>query len=40
MMIFDHLYRGFCIERVVARRNINCDADKRGEITELLIRNY
>jgi len=37
---FDHLYRGFCIERVVARRNINCDADKRGEITELLIRNY
>lgn len=37
---FDHLYCDFRIERVFARRNINRDGCKRGEITELIIRNY
>ncbi|NLJ33697.1 MAG: DNA adenine methylase [Firmicutes bacterium] len=37
---FDHLYRGFRMERVFAKRNINCHGKKRGEITELIIRNY
>lgn len=34
------LYRGFTIERVPAVRMINSDADERGEVAELLIRNY
>jgi DNA adenine methylase len=33
-------YRGFRIERLKARRNINREADKRGHISELLILNY
>lgn len=37
---FDELYKDYKIERVYARRNINSDGDKRGKITELLIRNY
>ena len=37
---FDDLYSEFIIERVAAKRFINCDADKRGEISELIIRNY
>lgn len=37
---FDNLYRDFTIERVNAKRIINCDPNKRGEITELIIRNY
>lgn len=37
---FDHLYQGFRIERVFARRSINRDGYKRGEITELIISNY
>jgi DNA adenine methylase len=37
---FDRLYSKFIIERVPAKRNINCNADKRGEINELIIRNY
>jgi len=31
------LYRGFAITEVQARRNINCDGGKRGNVTELLI---
>lgn len=37
---FDELYRGFHIERVDAKRFINCDASGRGPIKELIIRNY
>ena len=37
---FDRAYRGFRIERLKARRNINRDADKRGQISELLVLNY
>jgi len=37
---FDELYQGFNIERVLAKRNINSDGSGRGEITELIIRNY
>jgi DNA adenine methylase len=37
---FDHLYANYKIERVNAKRSINCDGAKRGNITELLIRNY
>jgi DNA adenine methylase len=37
---FEDAYRGFRIERLKARRNINREADKRGPISELLILNY
>ena len=37
---FDELYNGFSIERVPAKRFINCDASKRGEINEIIVRNY
>ena len=37
---FDHLYSDFKIERLKARRMINCDASRRGEINELLVMNY
>ncbi len=37
---FDELYNGFNIYRVGAKRSINSNSDKRGEITELLITNY
>ncbi len=37
---FDSLYKGFTIDRVDAKRMINCDAKKRGQIKELLIANY
>lgn len=37
---FDELYKDYIIERVYARRNINSKGDKRGKISELLIRNY
>lgn len=37
---FDKLYEDFFIERVYAKRSINSNADKRGALTELLIRNY
>ncbi len=36
----DELYKGFNIKRVPARRFINCDASKRGELNEIIIRNY
>jgi len=37
---FDSLYAGFRIERLKARRMINCNASKRGEINEILVMNY
>jgi len=37
---FDRLYDGFNINRVEARRMINSNAARRGEINELLITNY
>ena len=37
---FDDLYNGFLIERIKAKRVISSKGDKRGEINELLIRNY
>ncbi len=37
---FDELYSKFNIKRVLARRNINSNPRKRGELTELLITNY
>ena len=37
---FDDLYQKYNIERIYANRCINSDAQNRGCITELLIRNY
>ncbi len=37
---FEQAYRGFRIERLQAKRNINSDPRKRGPISELLILNY
>ena len=37
---FETLYGGFRMERLKARRMINCDASKRGEINEILVMNY
>lgn len=37
---FEKLYEKYNIDRVYAKRMINCDADKRGDISELLIYNY
>ncbi len=37
---FDNLYSGFTIDRVTANRAINSNPNRRGAITELLIRNY
>ncbi|MBL7918276.1 MAG: Dam family site-specific DNA-(adenine-N6)-methyltransferase, partial [Bacteroidia bacterium] len=37
---FDDIYSSFNISRVKARRNINANAEKRGELNELLITNY
>lgn len=34
------LYEGFDIQTVLARRAINCCAERRGPINELVIRNY
>jgi DNA adenine methylase len=36
----DDLYKGFNIRRVPAKRFINCDVSKRGELNEIIIRNY
>ena len=35
-----NLYRDFNIDTVAAPRAINCDATKRGKVSELIIRNY
>ena len=37
---FEELYRDYRIERVYASRFINANPQKRGKLTELLIRNY
>jgi len=37
---FDDIYAEFSISRVKARRNINANPEKRGELNELLITNY
>lgn len=37
---FDDLYHEFSILRVTAKRMINSDSSKRGELRELLIKNY
>lgn len=37
---FDELYKDYIIERVYASRSVNANPDKRGKLTELLIRNY
>ncbi len=37
---FDDLYQQYRIERVLATRMINSDAEKRGAISEILVMNY
>jgi DNA adenine methylase len=37
---FELHYSYYIIERILAKRSINCIGEKRGEIYELLIRNY
>ena len=37
---FDDLYRGHHIECLTATRLINCNAERRGVITEILVMNY
>lgn len=37
---FEELYADYRIERVYASRSINANPEKRGKITELLIKNY
>ena len=37
---FDDLYSNYIIERVLASRNINSNPNKRGKLTEILVRNY
>lgn len=37
---FDDLYNQYSIERVQAKRNINSNANKRGQLNELLISNF
>ncbi len=37
---FDDLYKGYRIDRVMAPRNVNAVASKRGKISEILVHNY
>jgi len=37
---FDDKYKGFVIDRVKANRAINCKANGRGQVNELIITNY
>lgn len=37
---FDDLYSEFSIDRVFAKRSINRDGNKRGEVSEILVKNY
>lgn len=39
-IFFDVLYAAYQIERVWASRSINSNPNKRGELTEILVRNY
>lgn len=37
---FDDMYKNYNIERILAKRFINCDATKRSDVRELLVTNY
>lgn len=37
---FDKIYNKYNIKRITAKRMINCNSERRGEISELLISNY
>lgn len=37
---FDNLYNDYIIQRVFAKRMINCNGNNRGNVSELLISNY
>lgn len=37
---FDELYKAYYIQRVTAKRMINCNGESRGNISELLVSNY
>ncbi len=37
---FDEIYHNYKIQRVMATRMVNANPNKRGKLTELLIRNY
>ena len=37
---FEKLYSKYLIERVPAKRVISCNGERRGEINELIIRNF
>ena len=37
---FDDLYESYSIDRVLAKRSINVNAEKRGRLNELLINNF
>lgn len=37
---FDTLYDAYQIDRVMASRNVNANASKRGKITEIVVHNY
>lgn len=37
---FDVLYRGYQIERVWASRSVNCNPNKRGRLTEIVVSNH
>ena len=37
---FDDMYKAYHINRVLATRMVNANPDKRGTLTELLVRNY
>lgn len=39
-VFFDQIYDGYNIQRVLAARLINAVSDKRGKLSEMLIRNY
>jgi DNA adenine methylase len=38
--LIQELYAPFTIEVVMARRQVNSRADKRGEVREVLVRNF
>jgi len=39
-MFFDDLYREYDIARVLASRSVNANPEKRGKLTEILVRNF
>jgi len=39
-MFFDDLYDKYDITRVLASRSVNANPDKRGKLTEILVRNF